>query len=221
MWLALAAVMAICVIVGQMLYEARGELTRSASTNARNIAAAVAQDIDRNVELLDLSLQALRDGVRSPDVMALPLGLRRTALFDRAITAKDVGTVFFLNDEGRIVIESGAEQPRQHGFGDRDFFHVHVHDAGVGLFVSRPFLSPFDDEWSLALSRRVDNPDGSFGGVVVAVIRLAYFETLFSRLELGRNGVIALDAPRRDVADASATRRARHRACARCDEPRG
>ena len=192
MWIALAAVSAICLIVGQMLYEARGELTNSAGTDARNIAAAVAQDVDRNFELLDLSLQALRDGVRDPRITALPADVRRVALFDRAVTATDVGTVFFLDPDGRIVIQSGEAPPPQRRFGDRDFFHVHVHDAGVGLFVSRPFLSPFDDAWSVAISRRVDGADGGFGGVVVAIIKLAYFETLFSRLELGRNGMMAL-----------------------------
>ena len=192
MWVALAAVTAICVIVGQMLYEARGELTNSAGTNARNIAAALAQDVDRNVELLDLSLQALRDGVRDPRIMQLPSDVQRVALFDRAVTATDVGTVFFLDPAGRIVIQSDQGPASLKRFGDRDFFHVHVHDTSVGLFVSRPFLSPFDDAWSVALSRRVDGSDGSFGGVVVAIIKLAYFETLFSRLELGPHGVMTL-----------------------------
>ena len=192
MWLALAALTAICAIVGQMLYESRGELARSAMRDARNIASAVSQDISRNIELLDLSLQALRDGVVDPEVMALRPSLQRAVLFDRALGAKDIGTVFYLNDEGRIVAESGADSPRNRRLGDRDFFHVHVHDGTVGLFISRPFLSPFDDEWSLALSRRVERPDGSFGGVVVAIIKLAYFDTVFSRLELGRRGAMSL-----------------------------
>ena len=192
MWLAVVALTAICGIVGQMLYESRGELTSHAGTETRNIAEAIAQDVGRNMELLDLSLQALRDGVGDPRVMALDPPLRRAVLFDRAVTARDLGTVFYLDDEAKIVVESGAEPARSRRFGNSDFFHVHVHDADRGLFISRPFLSPFDDDWSIALSRRVGRPDGSFAGVVVAIIKLAYFEKLFGRIELGRNGIMAL-----------------------------
>ena len=192
MWLAVVSLTSICGIVGQMLYEARGELTIHAWTETRNIAEAIAQDVGRNMELLDLSLQALRDGVGDPRVMALEPQLRRAVLFDRAVTAKDLGTVFYLDDEARIVVESGAEPARSRRFGNSDFFHVHVHDGDRGLFISRPFLSPFDDEWSIALSRRVDRPGGNFGGAVVAIIKLAYFEKLFARIELGRNGTMAL-----------------------------
>ena len=44
----------------------------------------------------------------------------------------------------------------------------------------------------IALSRRIDKPDGSFGGVVVGTLKLSYFTRLFDRLQLGRDGTINL-----------------------------
>jgi len=45
---------------------------------------------------------------------------------------------------------------------------------------------------SIALSRRISKPDGSFGGIALVAIQLDYFHHLFSGLELGPHGSIAL-----------------------------
>ena len=45
---------------------------------------------------------------------------------------------------------------------------------------------------SIVLSRRLQNANGGFAGVVAGSIRLSYFHELFDRLRLGENDVIAL-----------------------------
>lgn len=192
MGVAIASVAAIWGIVGVMLHSARDDVLNNALTAASNVVETVTREESRNIEMLDLSLQALRDGVRDPDVMALPSKLKRAILFDRSAIASDIDALLFLDSDGRIVVDSDSEAPRRQRFGDKDFFRAHSHDSDRGLFVSNPFLSPFDDDWTLAISRRVDRPDGNFGGVVVGLVKLAYFDDLFSRLKLGPNDSMTL-----------------------------
>ena len=45
---------------------------------------------------------------------------------------------------------------------------------------------------SLAVSRRLSNPDGSFAGVVVGTLRLAYFRDRFAGLSIGERDVITV-----------------------------
>ena len=52
--------------------------------------------------------------------------------------------------------------------------------------------SDTDSQWTLALSRRISNPDGSFAGVVVGEIPLSYFYALFKPLDVGRHGGVSL-----------------------------
>ncbi|MFP4905636.1 diguanylate cyclase, partial [Paraburkholderia sp. BR14261] len=63
----------------------------------------------------------------------------------------------------------------------------------VGLFLSHPFI-PRDGpaNATIGLSRRLSNPDGSFAGVVVGTMRLDYFRQLFSGVDIGTNGALAL-----------------------------
>ena len=189
---AVASLTAICAIVGLMLYASRVEIARDAQIDAGNLLAAVSQDEKRNIESLDLSLRAVRDAARDREVMALPPKFQREILFDRSATAKDVEALLVLDREGRVVVNSAAYPPRPARFGDKDFFRAHSQRADTGLFISRPFLSPFGGEWTVALSRRVEAEDGSFAGVAVAMIKLAYWDKLFSNLDLGPNGTMAL-----------------------------
>jgi hypothetical protein len=49
---------------------------------SENIALILERDIARNIEVYDLSMQAVIDGVKAPKVMALPSSIRQLVLFE-------------------------------------------------------------------------------------------------------------------------------------------
>ncbi|MCW6513278.1 sensor domain-containing diguanylate cyclase, partial [Lichenifustis flavocetrariae] len=77
-------------------------------------------------------------------------------------------------------------------FADRDYFKVHTTGNDVGLFVSKPFLSRISGTWTIALTRRINNPDGSFGGVALASLKLSYLDKLYATLNQGAEDAITL-----------------------------
>lgn len=187
-----ASLAAILLIFGTVLYQGRLDAARTARTEALNLGLALNRDFGLKFETLDLSLRDAQDGAGSPAVMALPPPLRQRALFDRAATAEGVGAMLVLDAEGSIVADSTASVPHVVNFADRDFFTAHAGRSDVGLYISRAFVSPLDNEWSLALSRRVTRPDGGFGGVVVGTLRLSFVRELLSRVDLGPQGIVSL-----------------------------
>jgi hypothetical protein len=90
----------------------------------RDIAVIAQRDIERNLELYELSLQAVVDGLQQSDVMNLPPHLRREVLFDRAASAKYLGSMLVMDEFGHIVIDSGNDTPRAGNFSDREYFKV-------------------------------------------------------------------------------------------------
>jgi PAS domain S-box-containing protein len=62
----------------------------------------------------------------------------------------------------------------------------------IDLYVSQPFFSRVAATWSLAGSRRLTLPDGTFDGIVAAIVDLELFERLYASLDVGRNGNVTL-----------------------------
>ncbi len=102
---------------------------------SRNVALIAERDIERNFELYALSLQAVVDGVNDPQVMALPLRLRRTVLFDSALAAEYLGVMSVLDAAGNVVIDSGGDAPHMANFADRPYFAIQRDKPDIGLLA--------------------------------------------------------------------------------------
>ncbi|RQT22175.1 diguanylate cyclase [Burkholderia contaminans] len=184
------ALVGLCVL---QLFESRQDALDRARETSRNLGLMAERDIVRNFELYDLSLQAVIQGMQRPDVMAAPPPLRRGVLFDHAMTAQFLGSMLVMDAAGNIILDSENDVPRQGNFADRTYFTIHRVHPDVGLYISDPYSSRLRGGTpSIALSRRLSNPDGSFAGVVVIAINLEYFHKLFAGLALGPHGSMSL-----------------------------
>ncbi|MFC6740707.1 sensor domain-containing diguanylate cyclase [Methylobacterium tardum] len=193
-WIALGvlAPFGMLALSGMMLLDLRSDAWDKAEQTSKNLLQVIESDIARNVEIIDLSLQAVVDNLKAPGVAQAAPELRQLVLFDRATTARDLGVLLVLGEGGDIVAEAAAWPPRKGNYADREYYQVHRDRAGLGLHVGRPVVSRLTGERMMNFSRRIDKPDGSFGGVVVGTIKLAYFNRLFERLGLGQGGAINL-----------------------------
>lgn len=75
---------------------------------------------------------------------------------------------------------------------DREHFKVHQGTDIDKLFISKPVLGRSSGKWSIQMTRRINKPDGSFGGVVIASVDPLYFTDFYKQTELGEKSVIAL-----------------------------
>ena len=176
-----------------LLIEARHDAYDHAVENARNLMLLIERDISRNIELYDLSLQNVVDGLADPELMALPPHQRHRLLFDRAASGAYLGAIFVMDPHGNIVIDSAESPPRQGNFADREYFAVHRDRLAQGLFISRPYASRLrGGALTIALSRRITLADGRFGGIVVGTLSIDYFRALLDGLAVGKHGSAAI-----------------------------
>ena len=197
--LAIAGFSAICANV--LLEMRRGDEALARQTSA-NLASTIDADIGRNLELYDLSLRAVADGMQTPEINQMSKAVRQLILFDRAATAKHFGAIEVFNANGDLTVDSASLDIRSKNVADQDYFKAHRDNPETGLIIGKPTLH--QGAYAIVLSRRISSSDGSFTGVAVGSIRFSYFHNLFDRLTLGpddsmtvirRDGVVIMRNP--------------------------
>ena len=178
---------AICANV--MLNMRHGEEV-SARQSLENLASGIDADINRNIELYDLSLRNVANNMIMPEIKDVSKPIRHLILFDHAATAKHFGAIQVFDAQGQLIIDAASLDPAPENRADEEYFQVHRGQPDLGLFISRPMLHR--GAYSIVLSRRITGEDGRFIGVVAGSIRFSYFHDLFGRLHLGPDDLITV-----------------------------
>lgn len=189
-----ATAVAVACFVGVMLYQMRVDAFARARDMADNLALVLERDIERNIEIYELSMQAVIDGAKDPAILTLPPKIRQLVLFDRSSNAKDLGALLVTDTTGKVTIDSRAVPPREINLAEQEYFQAQRDSlGGAGLFISKPLVPHFAKQGlSIALSERLEDARGQFTGIVVGTLRLNYFRHLFDGPTLGANDSITL-----------------------------
>ena len=75
---------------------------------------------------------------------------------------------------------------------DREHFKVHLISDTKELFVSKPMVDRVSGKPLIQLTRRINQPDGSFGGVAVVSLDAHYFSRFYAGLELPAQSLATL-----------------------------
>jgi len=98
--------------------------------------------------------------------------------------------VFVINERGDLVLSSHSFKPSN--MADREHFMVHVPRDSGKLFINRPLLGRASDKWTIHMTRRINKPDGSFGGIVSMAVDPGYFTSFYQQTDLGKKGLVNL-----------------------------
>lgn len=189
--LGLTVTLGFTTVCAMALWESRNRDREQARGAAVNIIASVSAEIARNFELYDLSLGAVVDGLNEPGISTLSPRMRQLVLFDRAATARDMGSIFVLNKFGAVILDSRTETPPADSYATHDFYRVHRDVPNAGAYVGVPWRAA-DGEYYTAISRRLENANGDFIGVVAGSLRLDYFRKMFQRLKIDATSSLTL-----------------------------
>lgn len=194
-WITISLVLviaAVCVLAGITLLEMRREMWRHDVQGAGNLMVAGADDFLRTVSIYDLSLQATGRLLDDPAIRGQTPHLQQASLFDQAMKAPYLGPIRVIDASGTVTHDSFSLSPSPPSAIERSELDRHRGSPDRGLFISRPFELAQGRFQTLAVSRRLDTPDGRFAGIIAGTIQLSYFSDLFRRLSLGPHEVVSL-----------------------------
>ncbi len=155
----------------------------------RNLSIALADQIDRGMQGVDLLQHNLMDrmrelGINSPNALRIRMGTYETHryLADRGAQLPLV-TAFSVHDiDGRLINFSHTWPPPDMNSHDRDFIAGLLAPDAPKTFISEPQKSQTTGQWTLYSSRRIETSGGALIGIVLNTINLDRFEQFFSHL---------------------------------------
>ena len=191
--LSLSVGVGMLVFGGAILFDMKNDARKQVEQSSNNLATALARDIARNLKVYDLSVQGAIDAWDRWDIQQISAETRRMALFDSAVAADYLGSLSIVDPSGTIVASSAGAALLNINVADRDYFRMQQERVDAGLYLSRPFSSRVrNGDLTIAISRRIFRHDGQFGGIAMGTVRVAFFQQLFDKLDLGQNGTVTL-----------------------------
>lgn len=94
--------------------------------------------------------------------------------------------------DGRIIYGTGVTKGQGSTVADRDYFMQLRDNPRAGLVIAKPVIGKISKKWVLIIARRLNNPDGTFSGVVYGSILLDSINSMFATINLGSDSVISL-----------------------------
>ncbi|WP_106303957.1 sensor domain-containing diguanylate cyclase [Paraburkholderia sp. BL18I3N2] len=183
--------LAVTAISLATLLAARNQALDHAHDTSGNVTSVLVSNIERTFETSDNALLALIAAWQNPAVQSMDSADRHKIFFNS--TSARYLTGAGVTDSRGSLIDGCCGNTHHWNFSDRDYFVVHRESPNAGLYLSSPYRARSrSGVEAIALSRRINQPDGSFGGVVMVAIDLAYFRQLLSKLDVGPHGVTAV-----------------------------
>jgi signal transduction histidine kinase len=171
---------------GKNALERRAVAFAAAERGTTNVARVLADHFERGLEIVDKSLEAAADVHAHETAGELSLQDARHRLAEIQGASPVLGNLAWTDATGVARVAAVTGSAAAPTITDREYFQHHLHSADLGTFVSQPVVArgPLAD-WVIPVSRRLQAPDGSFGGIVIGLLRPAHFGKLYGSLELG------------------------------------
>jgi signal transduction histidine kinase/ActR/RegA family two-component response regulator len=156
-----------------------------------NMAKALAEQTVWSLQAVDLLLVDTAHWYRS-ESRTLPPDRIDAALAARAAAVQQVRQVTIMDAHGNQLFRSREFSAPIYNVADRSYFIAQRDDPRAGLFMSEPLTTRSEGRAAMILSRRLDDDEGRFAGVVVANVDLEDLNQFYRAVDVGAGGAIQL-----------------------------
>ncbi len=175
------------------LHQNRAQDEQQAEARTRNLSQVLALNISGAIDKTNLILLSVTDEIEQQltgnriENLSLEsyISLQRERL-------PELYRLIVINAEGELVSGATGTKTSQSNFADRDYFFRLRDNADEKLVIGKPVFGIIGGKWVQVFSRRINNPDGSFAGVVAGSIKIDSYLNLFSSVSLGEHASITL-----------------------------
>ena len=180
-------------LAGFSLYQSRINYEKKATVSTQNMAHSLEQEVSGEIDSVDMLLFAAKyEAERQLEQGGIDKALLDQYMIRHQSHLPIISSLRMANSKGDLIYGTALSAGTVVSVADRDYFKFGRDNPGAGLFISRPTLGRVTNRWVLNIARRVNNPDGSFAGIVFGSLTLNHLAKHFSKIDVGRKGSLTL-----------------------------
>ena len=180
-------------LAGFYLCRSRQQVESHVATQTQNLSQSLSLTLSG---VLDKTSTALFSAKKEAERQLKNGGIEPASLDDYLLEQKkripELDGLRMTNAAGELICGDRVVPDARVTIADRPVFQVPRRDPHAGLVIGPPTFGRISHQWIFQLAYRVNNPDGSFAGVVFGAIPLDYLSKIFSSFDLGQQGAITL-----------------------------
>jgi PAS domain S-box-containing protein len=190
-YLGVAMLVAIYCILAFLIHSDRQETVTAAQRQGDNLVRIIDKSYSHVFESIDATLRFLRINYQQQ-----PTTFDVTDWITNSFARNELTFDFVILDASGKVIDATPPSTTPPIIGadlsSRDYFQRQLSAATDELFIGVPVTLKFSGTTAIVLSRRITASDGSFAGVVTALISPSALGKAAAGLDLGENGTFGL-----------------------------
>ncbi len=178
----------ICVAAVILAGDQRQTALDRVSAHSANLSAAFEEQVRRVMDGVSGALELIKQRIEKegPD-----FDLAQWAPLIPGVAASTI-QVSIIGPDGRLAASSLQKNPEPVDLSDREHFRIHKTNPNLGLFIGKPVLGRVSKQVTIQVTRRLEAPDGSFGGVLVFSLNPDLLTTLHRQVDLGQTGNVTV-----------------------------
>lgn len=167
----------------------RRETINSAIDRNDNLAIALEQYTRRTIESADAVIQyMIREYVRNSRKLDLD-----QFVLDYTIDNKAFAGIVLADEHGNLASSAYMGKPvKPVNVADREHFRVHLARDTQTAFVGKPVTGRITGKLVVPITRRINKPDGSFGGVAMVLVEHSRFTDVLHDAKMRQLDIISL-----------------------------
>jgi signal transduction histidine kinase/FixJ family two-component response regulator len=187
------AVLCIVVVGHDLLrtWEARSRALEQSRRELENLTWSSSQHVEGVFGLVSTILAGLVERVETDGTDSVQLERLRRIMMQQRLSAPLLEDLLLVDATGGALVD-GRLVTEKIQLGDREYFQHHRDHRDGEMYIGTAVRSRLTGNWIVPVTRRVNHADGSFAGIVIAVVEVGYFQDFYATFSLGHDGAAAL-----------------------------
>ncbi|CAK9889791.1 MULTISPECIES: sensor domain-containing diguanylate cyclase [Pseudomonas] len=164
----------------------------SAHDSVTNLASATAQHAEDAIRQVDVVTAMLGERLEGDGFARMNLPRLHQLLKQQAKLMPQLHGLFVYGSDGHWIVTDKIDTPTNANNADRDYFEYHRTHDDRGVYIGAVVKSRSTGDLIIPISRRLNNPDGSFFGVLLGTVKVDYFVEFYGAFKIDDRGALVL-----------------------------